>query len=86
LQEGKFQIISEVTPHQLESAQRLSPAFVKHFQILPIEEMEQGKVLKVLEHLRNYASTNLKIQLEREAVELSYKLLKRFIKSAPALH
>lgn len=80
LRTGKLQLVSEVTPQELEAAQRLLPGFVEHFQTVHIPEMEESKVLKVLDCFRAYVEEKLAIQCDKATLPLCYRLLKRFIK------
>lgn len=80
LQQGNLQIISEISLNELEAARRFLPGFTENFQTIHIEEMKQQKMLKVLSLFSEYAEKNFKIQIEKQAIELCYRLLNRYIK------
>ncbi|HMN89523.1 MAG TPA: AAA family ATPase [Saprospiraceae bacterium] len=78
LQQGKLQIIGEVTPQELESMRRLLPSFVACFQIVPLEELPEPKIQRILDKLSAYIEKNMAIVLEKEALMLAYRLLARY--------
>lgn len=78
LQQGKIQIIGEVTPNELESVRRLLPGFVENFQIVKIEELPENKIHTILDKFAEYSAQNLKINIEKRALELSYRMLLRY--------
>jgi len=78
LQQDKLQLVGEVTPQELESMRRLLPGFVENFQILPIEELQEDSVLKVLGKFSEYCKNNLKVDIEAVALEDAYRLLLRY--------
>lgn len=80
IQQGKIKIISEISPNELEAARRLLSGFTENFQTIYIEEMKQQKMLKVLNSFSEYAEKNFNTQIDRQALELSYRLLNRYIK------
>jgi ATP-dependent Clp protease ATP-binding subunit ClpA len=80
LETSKIQIVSEVTPQELDAAHHLLPGFVEQFQTLVIAEMPEKKVCKVLEHFASFAQEKFNVALDNKALELSYRLLRRFIK------
>ena len=77
---GQLQMVSEVTPRELESARILLPGFCEQFQTVFVEEMEKQKVRRVLEKLKVYAGRNLGIEIEERALDSAYRLLGRFVK------
>ena len=79
LKQKKFIIVGEVSPKELEAARRMLPGFADLFQIIRIDEMEKSKVLKIFHLFNDYTSSNYKISFEREALELAYRLLNRFV-------
>ncbi len=78
LQQGKLQIVGEITEQQLESMQRLLPGFVENFQIVKVEELAEQKVKTVLNRFAEYTSLNLNVKIEEPALSLSYRLLDRY--------
>ncbi len=78
MQNGRLQLIGEVTPQQLESLRRFLPGFVESVQVLEIEELPAKKVNVIFEKLRDFVSQNLKITMEKEAIATSLRLLERF--------
>jgi ATP-dependent Clp protease ATP-binding subunit ClpA len=79
LRAGELRIIGEITPRQLEVLRVLLPGFFEYFQIVKIDEMPKPIVQRVLEHFRVYATNNLEVEFEKPALEMSYRLLERFV-------
>ena len=78
LDRGRFQIVGEVTPRELEAARTLLPGLIERFQVVHVEEMGTSALLRVLSRLGEYAGQNLGIEIEREALEATYRLQSRF--------
>ena len=78
LTQGKVQMISEATPQELESMRRLMPGFVDAFHLIHLEEMTEFQVQNVLTKYALFAQNTLKINIEKAALDLSYRLLSRF--------
>lgn len=78
LQQGKLQIVGEVTEQELESMQRLLPGFVENFQILKLEELPEEKVQSVFNKFADYARQNLKVNFQAGTLSLAYRLLDRY--------
>ena len=78
LQEGKLQILGEATQEELDSMRRLLPGFVETFQIVYLEELPEKKVYNILDKFAEFCRRNLKIDIDRKAIELSYRLLIRY--------
>ncbi|MCB0561028.1 MAG: ATP-dependent Clp protease ATP-binding subunit [Lewinellaceae bacterium] len=78
LQQGKLQMMGEATPQELESMRRLLPGFAEAFQVVFIEELDEKKVIAVLEKFAAYAEKNLRMPITKEALQLSYRLLLRY--------
>ncbi|MFT5166327.1 MAG: ATP-dependent Clp protease ATP-binding subunit ClpC [Saprospiraceae bacterium] len=78
LQQGKLQIVGEVTEQELESIQRLLPGFAENFQLVKIEELPEKKVQSVLNKFADYARMNLKINIDQDGLSLAYRLLDRY--------
>ncbi len=78
IQQGKLQLVGELTPTELESIRRLLPGFVEHFQIIKINELPERKIQNILTKFSDYCALNLKIKIKKEALELAYRLLLRY--------
>ena len=78
LNQGKVQMIGEATPQELESMRRLMPGFVDAFHLVHLEEMAEHQVQNVLGKYAQFAQNNLKIDIDKAALDLSYRLLYRF--------
>ena len=78
LQQGKLQIVGELTEQELESIQRLLPGFTENFQIVRIEELPEKKVQSVLNKFADYAGKNLNVAIDKESLSFSYRLLDRY--------
>ncbi|MEM9916869.1 MAG: AAA family ATPase [Bacteroidota bacterium] len=78
LQQGRLQIIGEVTQQELESMRRLLPGFVEHFQVVQIEELPEQKIQAILRKIAEYATQQLSIDIEPMALNDAYRLLLRY--------
>jgi ATP-dependent Clp protease ATP-binding subunit ClpA len=78
LQQGKLQLVGEVTEQELSSMQRLLPGFVENFQIIRIEELPEDKIQSVLNQFADFSAQNLKVNITQDALLLSYRLLDRY--------
>ncbi|BDS10647.1 AAA family ATPase [Aureispira anguillae] len=78
LQNGKLQMVGEVTPAQLESMRRMLPGFVENFQIITLEELPEHKIQTILDKFADYCSQNMKIEIDKKALSISYRLLLRY--------
>lgn len=78
LQNGKLQMVGEVTPVQLESMRRMLPGFVENFQVIELEELPEHKVQTILGKFADYCRQNMKINIDRKALSVSYRLLLRY--------
>ena len=78
LQQGKLQIVGEVTNQELESMRRLLPGFVENFQIVKIEELSEEKIQNILAKFADFAEKKLKISIPLDAQMLAYRLLRRY--------
>jgi len=78
LQQGRLQLVGEVTPEELESMRRLLPGFVESFQMVKIEELPEFKIQNILQKVADYSRQNLKIEIESDALNLAYRLLLRY--------
>ncbi len=80
IQQGKIKLLSELSINELDASRRLLPGFTDNFQTIFIEEMKQQKLLKVLNLFNEYTEKNFSVEIEKPAIELSYRLLNRYIK------
>jgi len=78
LQNGKLQMIGEVTPSQLESMRRMLPGFVENFQIIELEELPEHKIQNILDKFADYCRQNMKIEIDKKSLSISYRLLLRY--------
>lgn len=78
LRDGKLHLVGEVTPSQLDSMRRMLPGFVENFRIINLQELPESKIYKILDKFSSYSSQNLKIDIEKKALDLSYRLLLRY--------
>lgn len=78
IQSGKLQLVGEVSPTELESLRRLLPGFVESFQLVQLQEMPESKVFGILKKLAEYSANSLKIKINPAALQLGYRLLKRY--------
>ena len=80
LHQGDLQIVSEVTPSELNCARNLLPGFVGQFQILSVDSLSPKKLFRVLHRFSNYANENFAVTIAQPSLERCYRLLDRFIK------
>lgn len=78
---GQLRLVGEITPAQLDRLRMLLPGFAEHFRTVHLEELNRTEVLRVIEQLRDHAAKNMRIEIKREAGELAYDLLERFMRS-----
>lgn len=78
IQNGRLQMLGEVTPQQLESLRRFLPGFVESLQVLEIEELPTKRINVIFDKLRDFVGQNLKINIEKEAIATALRLLERF--------
>jgi len=75
---GKLRLVGEVTPAELDSVRRMLPGFLENFQLLRIEELPENRIHNILSKFSEFCGNNLKVSLDKEAIELSYRLLLRY--------
>lgn len=79
LQQGKLQIVSEVTERTLENLRRLLPGFAEAFQVVHIAELSEEKTRSVLQQFADFASNSkLQVHIEEDSLQLAYQLLNRY--------
>lgn len=78
LQNGKLQMVGEVTPAQLESMRRMLPGFVENFQLIELEELPEHKIQSILDKFADYCRQNMKVEIDKKALSVSYRLLLRY--------
>ncbi|MEL6924435.1 MAG: AAA family ATPase, partial [Bacteroidota bacterium] len=78
MQQGRLQLVGEVTPQQLESMRRLLPGFVQNFQLVPLQELPEQKIQNILSKFAEFSEKNLKIHISEAAINLGYRLLWRY--------
>lgn len=78
LQNGKLQLVGEVTPAQLESMRRMLPGFVENFQLVQLDALSEAQVQSILNKFADYCRQNLKIDIPTAALNLTYRLLLRY--------
>jgi ATP-dependent Clp protease ATP-binding subunit ClpA len=77
---GQLKLIGEMTVEQLEAMRRLLPGFAEHFKIISVKEMDEATSLKVFDLFNNHIKRIANIAFDRDALELSYVLLDRFMR------
>jgi len=78
LQQGQLQMVGEVTPSELDSLRRLLPSFTDLFQLIHIKELPEKKIHAILRKFANFSENSLKIKIDQDALNLSYRLLLRY--------
>lgn len=79
MQQRKLQLIGEVTARELDKMRQLLPAFVQSFQVISIDELQEEKVHTILSNFASHCEKRLKVEIDQEAINLSFRLLKRYI-------
>ncbi len=79
LRQGKLQIVGEVTQQELESIRRLLPGFAEAFQVIQLEPLSHSQTLNILQRFAEYSSQQLRIDIPKDAQQLSYSLLQRYL-------
>jgi ATP-dependent Clp protease ATP-binding subunit ClpC len=74
-----FQIIGEMTPRQVDAFRKILPGFIEHFQIIRLDEMNQEKSLRIFGLFNDFCHRNYGVSIDKGALYLSYRLLKRFL-------
>lgn len=77
---GQLRLIGEMTVEQLEAMRRLLPGFAEHFKIISVKEMDEATSLKVFDLFNNHINRVVDTTFDRDALELSYVLLDRFMR------
>lgn len=78
LQNGKLQMVGEVTPAQLESMRRMLPGFVENFQIVELQELPEHNIQIILDKFADYCHQNMKMSIDKKALQVAYRLLLRY--------
>lgn len=78
MQNNQLQMVGEVTQSELESMRRYLPGFAENFQIVQIPELPEKSIHTILDKFSEYCAQNLKIEIDRPAIEMSYRLLLRY--------
>jgi ATP-dependent Clp protease ATP-binding subunit ClpC len=75
---GKLRLIGELHPAELDKVRQLLPEFIELFQTVHLNELPEAKQQLILEKFAYYTLQNNKITLEKDAILLAYRLLKRY--------
>ncbi len=78
LREGKLHLVGEVTPSQLDSMRRMLPGFVENFRIIELKELPETSIFNILDKFSAFSAQNLKVDIDKGALELAYRLLLRY--------
>jgi ATP-dependent Clp protease ATP-binding subunit ClpC len=79
LQRGELRLVGEATASELDACRRLLPAFAAVFSVVEIPAFSQRQAVAALEQLAGSWSQNLKVEFDRSAVELIFRLFSRFM-------
>ena len=79
LQNGRIQLVGELSPTELERMRRLLPGFADNFQVLQVPKLSERKVETVLDRLAEYSRRNFRIEIEGAALKRLYQLLDRYM-------
>lgn len=79
MEQRKIQIIGEVTVRELDKMRQLLPGFVQSFRTLPINDLAEDQVHKILSKFTDHSATRLGVVINQDALNLSFRLLKRYI-------
>ncbi|MEO1713975.1 MAG: AAA family ATPase, partial [Bacteroidota bacterium] len=78
IQQGRLQLIGEVTPQELDSIKRMLPGFIENFQVIQVDELPEVKIRNILNKITEFSGSNLKVRFSQDAIELAYRLLMRY--------
>ncbi len=79
MQQGKLQVVGEVTVRELEKMRQLLPAFVQSFRTIQIDELEETEVHNIFAKFADHCNKRFSININQDALNLSFRLLKRYI-------
>jgi ATP-dependent Clp protease ATP-binding subunit ClpC len=80
LRAGRLRLIGEASPSELEIARQKLPGFVDCFEPVRMAEMDSQRARRVLELFAAYAKGSLSVEIERAALDTSYRLLNRYVR------
>jgi ATP-dependent Clp protease ATP-binding subunit ClpC len=78
LQQGRVQLIGELDTQELDSIQRLLPAFAEQFQIVSLQELSEARIRSILFQYAQYSQKNWQTRIESSALDLIYRLQVRY--------
>ncbi len=79
LQQGKLQLIGEVTEQELESMQRLLPGFAENFQTVRIPELRESEIRSIIHQFAQHCEQKVKVVISEEAQDHLYRLMTRYV-------
>ncbi|MCG8311650.1 MAG: AAA family ATPase, partial [Pseudomonadales bacterium] len=77
---GQLRLIGEMRPQQVEATRALLPSFIHYFEPVLLDELDPVAAAKVLRHYARYAAINFNIDVNNDALDLSFQLVNRYIK------
>lgn len=78
LQNGRLQVMGEVTPQELAGMRRLLPGFAECFQVVQVPELPESKVQSILEKYAGMLAQQQQISIRPEALKIAYRILSRY--------
>jgi ATP-dependent Clp protease ATP-binding subunit ClpC len=79
LQRRELRLVAEATPPELDACRRLLPGLADLFQVHALRPFTRPQALSALGHVADTLGQNLKLGVERGAVEQTYRLFARFM-------
>jgi ATP-dependent Clp protease ATP-binding subunit ClpC len=83
LQRAELRLIAEATLAELDAIRRLLPGLADVFQIITVPPFSRGQAVNCLNQIAAAQRQNLKIEAERGAVDIVYRLFARFMPYYP---
>ena len=79
LQRGELSLIAECNPTELDACRRLLPSLIDVFQIVTVKPFDQRRAVAILNRQANQLQQQFRLEPEREVVEQTERLFRRFL-------
>ncbi len=78
LQQGRLQVVGEVTPQELHHMRRLLPGFIEYFQVVNVPDLPEAKVQLILQKYAGMVAQQHKVAIDADALKQAYRILSRY--------
>lgn len=79
MQQSQVQLVGEVTPQELDKMRQLLPDFVQSFRLVQVKPLDENQVQNIFDLFADHCAKRLKVNIQQDALNLSFRLLKRYI-------